>query len=59
MTSHERLRECLARFKTSCGGAGTEQQPAGVGEAVRDADTQRHFGTDDGEIDLFAFGQVQ
>ena len=34
-----------------------EQQPAVGGEAVGDADAQRQFGPDDGEIDLFASRQ--
>ena len=54
---HEILRECLARFETRRGRSGTEQQPAVVRKPVGDAEAEREFRSDDGEVDLFAGGE--
>ena len=59
VSSHEGFRERLARFEASRGSDRTEQQSAGGGERVRNAQAQRYFGPNDGEIDLFALRQVQ
>ena len=56
---HERLRERLARFEPRGRGGRSEQQPAVRAEAIGDAQAQRQFGTDDGEVDLLAFGERQ
>ena len=57
VTRHERLCERLARFEARGRGHRAEQQAAVVGEAIGNAQTQRELGSDDGEVDLFAFSE--
>ena len=58
MTSHERLRERLARLETRGGSGRSENEPSTLGEPVRKSETQRQFRADDGEIDPLALDNV-
>ena len=55
---HERFRERLARFERAARGRRAEQQAAVSREPVGDADAERQFGADDGEIDLLAVREL-
>jgi hypothetical protein len=57
MASHERLGEGLAGFETRRGSGRSEQQSAIVDETVGDAQAERQLRPDDGEVDLFSFGE--
>jgi len=54
MAFHERLCEGLAGLETRGVGRRSEQQPSGAGESIGDAETERKFGTDNGEVNRFA-----